>query len=58
MNKLRNTPKAESNSPKKSISNFGRKAAKLDTSKKTKIFEGTLDKTSVWLKRENESWDY
>ena len=58
MNKSRNNPKPDSNEPKRTITNFVRKTVKLDTPKKTPIFESNLEKTNVWLKRQNDSWEY
>lgn len=58
MNKSRNIPKTDSTTPKRTITTFVRKAAKLETEKKAPIFEGSLNKTNLWLKKPNDSWDY
>ena len=59
MDKSRNIPKQDSNTPKKTITNFVRKTAKLETEKKSPIFESNLkNKDFGWIKKQNDSWDY
>ena len=57
MNKSRNIPTTDSNTPKRTITTFVRKAAKLETEKKSPIFESNL-KGQNWIKKPNDSWDY
>ena len=58
MNKQEHSPKSDSNSAKKSPTNFVRKTSKLAQDKKSPLFENQLKKESGFLKRPNESWDY
>lgn len=58
MNKARNIPNADRPAPKRTITNFVRKAPKFEAEKKDPIFESQIGKNNFWLKKPNESWDY
>ena len=58
MNKSRNIPTPDSDIPKRTITNFVRKSPKLETEKKSPIFESNFNKKTGFLKKPNDSWDY
>lgn len=58
MNKSRNIPTTDSKTPKRTMTTFVRKAAKLETEMKSPIFESSLKKGPGFIKKPNDSWDY